>query len=103
MNNRLSKLLEELTPEEQSLVETFAEFVVSRRKSSVSDLLADFSATKNLAELSATLEGGNASSQGRAAYLKQHSILELKGLGKEIWQDIDVDEYLNRERSSWHG
>ncbi|MBX9788821.1 MAG: hypothetical protein K2Y37_07880 [Pirellulales bacterium] len=30
-------------------------------------------------------------------------ILELKGLGKEIWSTIDVDEYLNRERDSWDG
>ncbi len=30
-----------------------------------------------------------------------HSILELKGLGKEIWQGIDVDQYLEDERNSW--
>lgn len=29
------------------------------------------------------------------------SILELRGLGKELWQGIDVDEYLERERASW--
>jgi antitoxin (DNA-binding transcriptional repressor) of toxin-antitoxin stability system len=23
------------------------------------------------------------------------------GLGKEIWKDIDVDDYLRRERESW--
>ena len=23
------------------------------------------------------------------------------GLGKEIWKDIDVDEYLRRERDEW--
>lgn len=23
------------------------------------------------------------------------------GLGKEIWKDIDVDEYLQRERDQW--
>jgi hypothetical protein len=31
----------------------------------------------------------------------QRSILELSGLGKEIWQDIDVDEYIRQERESW--
>ena len=31
------------------------------------------------------------------------SILELQGLGKEIWRDLDVEEYLNRERASWDG
>ncbi len=33
----------------------------------------------------------------------QHSIMELKGLGKEIWQDIDVDAYVDAERASWDG
>ncbi len=31
------------------------------------------------------------------------SLLELQGLGKDVWQDIDVAAYLNRERSSWNG
>jgi hypothetical protein len=30
-------------------------------------------------------------------------ILDLSGLGKEIWEGVDVDEYLNRERDSWDG
>lgn len=29
------------------------------------------------------------------------SIMELKGLGKEIWQGIDAQEYVNQERDSW--
>lgn len=33
----------------------------------------------------------------------QRSILELQGLGKEIWQDIDAQEYIDRERASWNG
>ena len=33
---------------------------------------------------------------------KRHSILELQGLGKEIWKGIDAQEYVNRERSSWN-
>lgn len=33
----------------------------------------------------------------------EHSILELRGLGKEIWQGIDAQEYVNRERASWNG
>ena len=31
------------------------------------------------------------------------SLLELQGLGKGLWQGVDVAEYLNRERSSWNG
>jgi hypothetical protein len=33
----------------------------------------------------------------------RRSLLELQGLGKEPWQNIDTDEYLRRERSSWNG
>ena len=29
------------------------------------------------------------------------SILELRGLGKEIWEGIDPGEHVSRERDSW--
>jgi hypothetical protein len=35
------------------------------------------------------------------AGVKTHSILELEGLGAEIWRNIDVDEYIREERRSW--
>jgi ribosomal protein S6 len=38
-----------------------------------------------------------------AAHVPQHSIMELRGLGKEIWQGIDAQEYVNQERASWNG
>jgi hypothetical protein len=31
------------------------------------------------------------------------SLLELDGLGQELWQSVDVEDYLRRERSSWNG
>lgn len=31
---------------------------------------------------------------------KTGSILDLRGLGAEIWQGIDAQEYVNRERDS---
>ncbi len=31
------------------------------------------------------------------------NIMELEGLGKEIWQGIDAQEYVNQERASWNG
>lgn len=34
---------------------------------------------------------------------KKHSILELKGLGKEIWDSVDAQEYVDRERDSLTG
>jgi hypothetical protein len=30
-----------------------------------------------------------------------HSLLELKGLGKEVWRGIDAQKYVNRERNAW--
>ena len=32
---------------------------------------------------------------------KKYSIKDLKGLGKDIWKDVDADEYVNKERESW--
>jgi hypothetical protein len=29
------------------------------------------------------------------------SILELQGLGKEVWAGVNVDEYVRRERQAW--
>ena len=31
------------------------------------------------------------------------SVLEFDGLGAEVWQSIDAQEYIHRERSSWNG
>ena len=32
---------------------------------------------------------------------KPLSILELQGLGKELWRDVDAAEHIARERASW--
>jgi len=31
----------------------------------------------------------------------QLSILDLQGLGKDVWRNIDVDQYLRTERDAW--
>jgi hypothetical protein len=33
----------------------------------------------------------------------KHSILELEGLGKELWQGMDAQQYVDQERDSWNG
>ncbi len=33
----------------------------------------------------------------------RHSLLELEGLGKEIWEGIDPQKYIDEERNSWDG
>ena len=30
-----------------------------------------------------------------------HSIMELEGLGADIWKGIDAQEYVHEERESW--
>lgn len=32
---------------------------------------------------------------------KSHSIMELEGLGAEIWRDVDAQAYIDQERASW--
>ena len=32
---------------------------------------------------------------------QKHSILELHGLGKEIWQGVDSNEYVRKLRDEW--
>jgi hypothetical protein len=32
---------------------------------------------------------------------QQRRLSELRGLGKEIWEDIDAQEYVNQLRSEW--
>lgn len=29
------------------------------------------------------------------------SIMELEGLGKDLWRDVDATEHIRRERDSW--
>lgn len=47
-----------------------------------------------LGEISSDVSGDN---------VQEHSILELRGLGLEVWQDIDIAEYVQQERNSWAG
>lgn len=32
---------------------------------------------------------------------KTYSIMDLEGLGADIWQGIDAQKYINEERASW--
>jgi hypothetical protein len=48
------------------------------------------------------LEGLQAIVPGNGAG-SQHSILELKGLGRDLWNGIDGQEYVRQERDAWNG
>ncbi|HDN68166.1 MAG TPA: hypothetical protein ENG23_01075 [Methanomicrobia archaeon] len=41
--------------------------------------------------------------RSRTASRSRRSILELQGLGKKIWQGLDAQEFIDRERASWDG
>jgi hypothetical protein len=32
---------------------------------------------------------------------QSHSIMELEGMGTEIWQGVDAQGYVDQERDSW--
>lgn len=49
-----------------------------------------------LAELQRNVQRATSATIGR-------SVLELEGLGSEIWAGIDAQEYVRRERGSWNG
>ncbi len=51
--------------------------------------------------LAAELAGRIPNGAGEEA--RPHSILELRGLGKEVWAGVDPDEHVDQERSSWSG
>ena len=31
----------------------------------------------------------------------KHSVTEFRGMGKEVWEGIDVEKYIEEERNSW--
>ena len=41
--------------------------------------------------------------QSEVALGEHVSLLDLCGLGQEVWQQMDAQEYVNRERASWNG
>ena len=94
MNPRLYKLIDELTDEEQALLEVVAGFLVGRRHSST---------IGDPVELEPWIESLKTGHQSSSEGSGKRSVLELRGLGKDLWRDVDVAEYLNRERDSWHG
>jgi len=57
----------------------------------------------SLAEQNQLLEDLASMIQQQTGTKHLHSILELEGLGKEIWERIYVDQYLQQERASWDG
>ena len=32
---------------------------------------------------------------------KSHSIFEIRGVGRNLWKDVDAQDYVSSERDSW--
>ncbi|MGB7210977.1 MAG: hypothetical protein WBD27_20150 [Pyrinomonadaceae bacterium] len=52
-------------------------------------------------ELLAEMAKGLANGVEVSEQPKKRSIMELHGLGAEIWEGIDPDEYVNQLRNEW--
>ena len=52
-------------------------------------------------ELLALIAQGLARQAAPSKSQRTHSILELDGLGKEIWEGVDAQEYVNKLRDEW--
>ncbi len=64
------------------------------------DHIKDLSVAEQL-ELLATIAGRLVGRSEPVSAQPKHSILELHGLGKDIWQGIDAQEYVDRLRDDW--
>jgi hypothetical protein len=87
-HNILNKIRQELTPEEQI------------------QLLADLAAVVRDFQLAQKSQPGKHTTSAATEQDSQepeHTFLELRGLGKELWRSVDVDQYLEEERNSWDG
>lgn len=52
-------------------------------------------------ELLSLISAALATEHGTAPRRPKHRLTELRGLGKEIWEGVDPDEYVNRLRDEW--
>jgi hypothetical protein len=41
--------------------------------------------------------------ENESAIPKERSVMELPGLGAELWNGVDAQEYVDGERASWNG
>ena len=52
--------------------------------------------------LQATRTAGVSSAVWQGVAPKRRSILDLEGMGQEIWEGIDAQEYVNQLRREWN-
>ena len=55
----------------------------------------------NLPEQLQLLEALSKMVRRRVDKPKMHTVMDLEGLGAEIWQNVDAQTYVSQERASW--
>ncbi len=55
----------------------------------------------NLPEQLQLLEALSKMVRRRVDKPQTHTVMDLEGLGAEIWQNVDAQTYVNQERASW--
>jgi hypothetical protein len=76
-------------------------FINMKNKLSIDKIIEDISLLRHLEKLELLERLVGMLKKDEIEDEPANSILDLKGLGKEIWQKINVDEYLEKERNSW--
>ena len=87
MYQQIVRQVQQLTPDEQKRLTDFVK--------QVEQLTPD--------ERQKLVEEMIAMSHPQPSRKPKHRIMELKGLGKEIWEGIDPQQYIEEERNSWDG
>jgi len=100
--NKIYHNLERLPYQYQTQVLDFVEYLTFKNEQkSVSKKTEDCPRQSN--------DAGHRLAQEMPAYnhlpalQTRRSILELRGLGKHVWQNVSVKDYINAERDSWNG
>ncbi len=87
MYQQIVRQMQQLTPNEQKKIAEFFKQVRQLTPDEQQDLVEEMIAMSHL----------------QPPRKPKHSIMELEGLGKEIWEGVDPQQYIEDERNSWDG
>jgi hypothetical protein len=82
--------------DENKLIEAWKKIPVPERRRQLDELLSIVDADDE--DILRMVQEGGAVTEVTSV----RRITELRGLGKEVWQGSDAQNYVNEERESWH-
>ncbi len=94
----ISNQVEKLPLKLQEEVLNFVKYLVYK-----SGLEAAAAGDKERSDMENQAISANSQHSPAAQRKTRRSILELRGLGRHLWKDTSVKDYLNAERDSWDG